>query len=431
MAELVNHTEVYCHGCRTTHPARQVRDGGSIVGEVDCPVHPWRTTLSDHAELFLQFRRQTGFEPEFRAPEDRSYFFNYVSITDDCNCRCPVCFAAAGSCPSNFYLSNDEAEAIAANAVRNRARSVNIIGGEPTVHPRLLDIVAVFRRHGLKVALATNGLIIGRQPALAKQLKDAGVYKVCLQFDSFDPETHRVIRGHGNIGEKLAAARATTAAGMSLGLVCTVTSHNLPELSSFCRTALSWPDPPQSIAFQGAAHTGRLMIDREKVITREAIVASLVDGEAVAGLTTDHFWSIPVFRPLSVFVHPDCSANTVAVFSKKGVVPLSRYVAMDRLVALASSVPDTTSVYRNYFHLLLMAVKTVRPEGIVLLVKHLLARMTGQKGVGFCFIGTGAFLRRDFIDMSRINRCGSSGLTAGGCESLCAFHGKDGQGATS
>lgn len=424
MADIINHTEVYCHTCRIPHPARQILHDGKIIGAVDCPVAPWQTTLSNHAGLFLQFRRQADFDPALQPPEERSFYFNYVTITDDCNCRCPVCFAAAGSHDSNVYLSIAEAEKVAATAVKKGAQSVNIIGGEPTLHPLLLDIIGVFRRHNLKVALATNGLLLARQPLLASQLKHAGVSKICLQFDSFDPEIHRAIRGHGYIEEKMVAARATTAAGMSLGLVCTVTSHNLPELASFCRTALSWSDPPNSIAFQGAAHSGRLTIDQETFITKEDIVTSLADGEAVAGLTAAHFWAFPVFRPFGIFVHPDCSANTVVVISDKAIEPLSRYIDMDRLVHLAASSPAAAFAQTKNMQILLILLRTVRVAGASLVSKHLWARITGKKGINFCFIGTGAFLRRDFMDMSRITRCGSSELTAGGCESLCAFHGK-------
>lgn len=424
MTEFINHTEVYCHTCRIPHPARQLVSDGKIIGEVNCPVTPWQTTLSRHAELFMQFRQRAGFDPALKPPEERSFFFNYVTITDDCNCRCPVCFAAAGSHDSNFYLSVEEAEEVAATAVKKGAQSVNIIGGEPTLHPQLLDIVGVFRRHYLKVAIATNGLLLARQPDLASQLKAAGVSKICLQFDSFNPEIHRAIRGHGFIEEKMAAASATTAAGMSLGLVCTVTSHNLPELSAFCRTALSWPDPPNSIAFQGAAHSGRLTIDQETFITKEDIVTSLADGEAVAGLSTAHFWSFPVFRPFNIFVHPDCSANTVVVISEKAIEPLSHYIDMNRLVHLAASSPADVFAQTKILQVLLILLRTVRAAVVSLAIKHLWAKITGKQGIRFCFIGTGAFLRRDFMDMSRIKRCGSSELTASGCESLCAYHGK-------
>lgn len=424
MADIINHTEVYCHTCRIPHPARQVVLDGKIIGEVDCPVAPWQTTLSSHAGLFLQFRRQAGFDPALQPPEGRPFYFNYVTITDDCNCRCPVCFAAAGSHDGNTYLSIDEAERIAATAVKNGARSVNIIGGEPTLHPQLLDLINVFRRHNLTVAIATNGLLLARQAALASQLKKAGVSKICLQFDSFDPEIHRAIRGHACIEEKLAAARATTAAGMSLGLVCTVTSHNLPDLAAFCRTALSWPDPPNSIAFQGAAHAGRLTIDQDTFITKEDIVTSLADGNAVAGLTPAQFWAFPVFRPFNIFVHPDCSANSVVVISDKTIEPVSRYIDMDKFVHLAASSPAAAFAQTKNLQIILLLLRSVRVAGISLVSKHLWSRITGKRGIRFCFIGTGAFLRRDFMDMSRIKRCGSSELTAGGCESLCAYHGK-------
>jgi len=283
MPEVISQTEVFCPACRCAHPARQLLEGGRIIGEVDCPVGPWRTTLSAHAGLFLQFRRQAGFRPDYLAPEGRPFFFHYVSVTDDCNCRCPVCYSDSGTSEKNACLSLEEARDIARTALDRGAGIVVLVGGEPTMHPRLAELIQLFRHSGLRVWMATNGLRLAADPALPARLKKAGLEKVSLQLDSFDLQTHRAIRGNYFIPEKIEAARLVAAAGLNLGVVCTVTSHNLAELSSYCRRVFAWPAPPATIVFQGAAHVGRLAIDGDRQITREEIVSSLVEGQAISG----------------------------------------------------------------------------------------------------------------------------------------------------
>ncbi|MCM2358685.1 MAG: radical SAM protein [Geobacteraceae bacterium] len=418
MSEPINHTEVFCPECRCPHPAREFLADGKIIGAVACPVNPWQTVLSDHGELFLQFRRQARFDPDYQAPEERPFFFHYLAITDDCNCRCPICFTAAGHHAENRHLSLDEAQRVAETAVRNGVRTVVFVGGEPTVHPQLLELTGIFRRAGIRVWIASNGLRIAQDPGLATRLKRAGAAKVCLQLDSFDEATHLVMRGHGRIKEKIAAARAIADAGLLLGLVCTVTSHNLAELPSFCRTVLSWPRPPHTIAIQGAAHAGRLGTDRDNCITREDIVTSLVAGEAIPGLSFAHFQPIPVLRAMDIHLHPDCAANTVAVITRDGSEPLSAYLDTDKLMDLAAANP-VISGYGARMGLLLMGLRCVRSSGWRLLARHCIERLKGGRGVRFCFIGTGAFLRRDYLDMARIRRCASGSLAADGCESLC------------
>lgn len=421
MAELIGETEVLCPDCRTPHPARQLHEAGKIVGEVDCPVAPWRTTLSDNAELFLQFRRQAGYDPQFRAPAKRPYYFHYLSITDDCNCRCPVCFTAAGPGHHRTALSLDAAQQAAETARANGAKTVVFIGGEPTIHPQLFELIATFRRVGLKVWIASNGLRLAEEPELAGRLKQSGVDKICLQFDSFDSDTHQAIRGHQQIATKRDAAHAISTAGLTLGLVCTVTPHNLAELGAFCRTALAWPQPPTTIAIQAAAESGRLTTDNDAPICREQIVASLIDGDAVDGLAGHHFWPIPIVRPLNIFVHADCSANTVAVITPTATTPLSTYLDVDRLFALVGRLPADMARPVLATRLGLAFLACLRRPAPGLLLRHLWARLRGKPGIRLCFIGTGAFLRRDFHDLARIERCASGVIAGRHCDSMCRY----------
>lgn len=424
MPELINHTEVFCRDCQCHHQARLTVERGRVIGLIDCPDGPKECLLSENAELFLRLRRQADFDPAFRAPEPRPFFFHHLPVTDDCNCSCPVCFADSGPKETNFYLSLTRADELARVAREQGARVILLVGGEPTLHPQLPDLIKQLRRAKLRVWLATNGLRIARKPDLARKLKEAGLDKVTLQLDSFQPEAHQAIRGHGRIAEKVAAARLVAAAGLDLGLVCTVTSHNLAELSSYCREVFSWESLPSTVIFQGAAHVGRLAVDQQRYITREEIVASLVQGQAVPGLRYADFWPIPVFRPLSVYVHPDCAANTMAVVGEHEVEAASSYADVDRFLALASgSAPERRTRARSR-HLVALGLKCLTANGWKLLCRHAWDRILGRRGAKVVFIGTGAFLRPDFQDLGRVQRCGSGTLGESGCESLCSFHGK-------
>jgi uncharacterized radical SAM superfamily Fe-S cluster-containing enzyme len=423
MAEFYK-TKVFCEDCNTVHPARQKQVDGKIVGEVDCPIRSWETTLSENAELFMQFRKKAQYDHEMSIPRERPYYFHYLSVTDECNSHCPVCFTATGEVVTKESLAIEDARLVARNAKANNVSTIVFIGGEPTVHPNLFKLIEIFRQSGFKVWIATNGLEIARRPRLAQELKDAGVSKLCLQFDSFDEQEHFAIRGHTRIDEKLKAARAIADAGLILGLVCTVTSHNLEGLSSFCQKALSWENPPHTIAIQGAAHSGRLETDKEKHVTREDIIDSLVKGQAIPGLTNNDFWPIPVLRPLNIYVHPDCAGNTMAILTGSRVEPISKYLNLDKLLGLAFQSPSFSSSVRRNLHLFKILLKSLRPSGFLLPLKHLGGRVLGNSGVRIMLIGTGSFMRRDFLDMERVNRCASGALTTSECESLCHFYSK-------
>ena len=88
-----------------------------------------------------------------------------LPITNACNLRCPICFGY--NRPDPYFMPPDEfARRLdflvdAAGAVD----LINITGGEPTLHPELLDILRLAKRPGIgRVTLNTNGIVLGRRP---------------------------------------------------------------------------------------------------------------------------------------------------------------------------------------------------------------------------------------------------------------------------
>ncbi len=127
-----------------------------------------------------------------------------VEITDHCNLECPVCIV------DNQYSHHMSVEAFTAIVDRLVAHegtldAVTISGGEPTIHPHILEFIDVARRPEVaRVTLVTNGLRIGKDRAFAEELKKRDVY-VILQLDGFSPESHTKVRGRDLTGEKQAA----------------------------------------------------------------------------------------------------------------------------------------------------------------------------------------------------------------------------------
>ena len=70
---------------------------------------------------------------------------------------------------------------------------IRLTGGEPSIHPDLLEIVRGIRATGIsRISMTTNGL---RLADLAKPLKEAGLERVNVSVDTLDPDRfHRVTR---------------------------------------------------------------------------------------------------------------------------------------------------------------------------------------------------------------------------------------------
>ena len=118
-----------------------------------------------------------------------------ISVTDRCNLRCMYCMPQQGMdfSPKSDMLHADQIVAVAKAALDVGVRHLKLTGGEPTVRPDLLEIVRGLSQ--LKpddLSMTTNGLSLHRQ---ARQLKDAGVERLTISWDSMQPKRISRIAG--------------------------------------------------------------------------------------------------------------------------------------------------------------------------------------------------------------------------------------------
>lgn len=107
-----------------------------------------------------------------------------LSITDRCNFRCIYCMEPdVRFMPTNELLSVEELIRLARIGVGLGIHKIRITGGEPTVHPRLTDIIRGISALPIEdVALTTNGSLM--DDAAAHEWHDAGLRRVTISIDS-------------------------------------------------------------------------------------------------------------------------------------------------------------------------------------------------------------------------------------------------------
>ncbi len=197
----------------------------------------------------------------YQAPPPRSV---RISLTDRCDLACVYCRPSR----SDGYLEDrlDDAgwrtmlEALARSGVRR----VRITGGEPLLHPRVVDMVAFVTSLGFDdVALTTNGTRLER---LALPLARAGLERVTVSLDSLQADRFRRITRGGDLDQVLAGVRAALAAGFAeVKLNCVVLRHeNDDELEAIARWAWARGITPRFIEVmpiaEGAKIVGRHLV---------------------------------------------------------------------------------------------------------------------------------------------------------------------------
>ncbi len=116
-----------------------------------------------------------------------------VSVTEDCNLRCFYCHREGEWHRHTKEMSPEEIERILRIARKLDIRKVKFTGGEPLVREDIVEIVErAAKIMDRDVSLTTNGTLLKKYAA---QLKQAGLMRVNISFDTMSEEKYERITG--------------------------------------------------------------------------------------------------------------------------------------------------------------------------------------------------------------------------------------------
>ena len=265
-----------------------------------------------------------------------------IELTDNCNLRCPTCYAASGP-ERETHRSLEQIERMLDRAVANEEipAVVQLSGGEPTMHPRLFEVLAAARTRPIgHLMINTNGIRIAGEAGFAERLRDAYPdIEIYLQFDSFRREALQQLRGADLTRIRLQALENLNAAGVSTTLVSTIRRDlNDDELGKTIEFALQQPCV-RGVNFQPVQAAGRLEgYDGEYSTVRDRLTLTEVRRRILQ--QTD------VFAPddiIPVPCHADSVAMAYALKINGKVLPLTHLIDQNFLLEQASN----TIAYEN------------------------------------------------------------------------------------
>ena len=137
-----------------------------------------------------------------------------LSITNACELRCPICFTY-NRADRLYHMPLDEMRRTVDWIIESSGSVdlINITGGEPTLHPQILDILDCCRRPEIgRVTMNSNGLRLAEDKTLCRELADRNVY-VILSLNTLDAAVSRQLHGRDVVAAKLRAMDNLTAAG--------------------------------------------------------------------------------------------------------------------------------------------------------------------------------------------------------------------------
>lgn len=333
-------TRSICPQCRRVIDAQVVLRDDKVYMRKRCPEHGrFESLIYGDAQAYVNSAKfnkpgtiplQYTTEIENGCPHDCGHCPDHqqhvcvgiIEVNTACNMDCPLCFADAGT---GYNLTLAEVEGILDHLVTTEGfpEVVQFSGGEPTIHP---DLIAMLRaaqsRHIRHVMINTNGKRIAHDDDFLAELASIQP-AIYFQFDGFERETYRRIRGEpGILPEKLRALERLAEANCPVVLVPAIERGvNEHEIGRILKFGLEHP-AVFGINFQPAFHTGRHgHHDPLQRITIPNVLQGIE--EQTGGL-----FQVSDFVPVPC-CFPTCNSVTYAYTEGDTVLPLTRLLEVD------------------------------------------------------------------------------------------------------
>ncbi|MCX8149944.1 MAG: radical SAM protein [Candidatus Bathyarchaeota archaeon] len=446
---VIKNTKSICPECLKTLDATIYEENGKVYIKKACPQH------GSYEELYWSDYEQYSRAETFRydgdgvenprtqkingcpldcgiCPEHKSHTaLAIIDITNRCNLTCPVCFANAAAAGYVYEPTKEQVTAMLENLRATKpvpATALQFSGGEPTIRNELPDFVRKAKELGFRhVEVNTNGVRISKSVEYAKQLKEAGVSTIYLQFDGLTSDVYKFIRGIDLLDVKLKALENLRQAGIkSVVLVVTlvkgVNDNQLGEIINFAAKNF---DIVRCINVQPVSLCGRLpQKERDKMRVTIPDFMRAVEEQTKGEIKVSDFYPVPTVVPVSKAVgalqdkryveftaHPHCGMATYLFVEKGKIVPITRYANVEKFsIAMKKAFGDASKGNKTRAKLRLLGA--VRHVKFSFLRKYVLRVLTkgDYKSLGdlqrkAILLSSMHFMDPYNFDLERVQRC--------------------------
>jgi uncharacterized radical SAM superfamily Fe-S cluster-containing enzyme len=330
-------TRSICPDCRKVIDAQVILRDNKVFMRKRCPqCGPFEALVYGDAAAYVSLSKynKPGTIPLARGTEIRDgcpydcglcpdhqqhTCLGIIEVNSNCNMDCPLCFSEARP---GFSLTLEEVEQMLDDLVRTEGNPevVQFSGGEPTIHPQIIEFVKAAQARNIPfIMINTNGKRIAHDDRFLEQLNEVRP-SLYFQFDGFEPETYRILRGDPNvIDEKLRALDRLAQIGLNVTIVPAIERGvNEHEIGRIVEFAIQHP-AIRGINFQPAFHAGRHM--RHDPMTRMTIpdIIKLLEEQTAGKFVASDFVPVPC-------CFPTCNSVTYAFIEGEKVTPLPRII---------------------------------------------------------------------------------------------------------
>ncbi len=311
-------TQSMCRTCRKIIDAQIIFRNDKVYMRSICPEHgEFEALIASNVDWYLKainskqaadkprqfskkITRGCPYDCGLCAWHEKACNIPIVSITNVCNLKCPTCITYIKD-DLEYFMSVDEFKKSLKWIIESEEHVdlINIVGGEPTLHPELLTLIKLCKRKEIgRITLYSNGLKIAKDEAFVRKLAEQGVY-VILSFNTFDRNTAEKMYGKDVLEDKLKALGNLEKHGVQTTLwTLLIKDLNDKEISRIIDLVLK-KDFIRSITIQNMAYNGFEVskFASRKYLTIDETIFSIVK-KAKKIFINDDFSPLPGSHPL-------------------------------------------------------------------------------------------------------------------------------------
>lgn len=160
----------------------------------------------------------------------------HVDITSECNERCIHCYIPNAVKNKAEYISFQKFCQLVDDFIELGGNNIVLSGGEPLMHPNIIDILEYCKKNGLKIVVFSNLTLLDEK--LTKVLKSENVKLVQVSIYSINPDVHdKITKKKGSLVKTLSAVELLLSKGIEVQIACPIMRQNKDDVVSVMRYA--------------------------------------------------------------------------------------------------------------------------------------------------------------------------------------------------
>jgi radical SAM protein with 4Fe4S-binding SPASM domain len=290
----------------------------------------------------------------FRSTVEPPYRKALLQITERCNLFCAHCFVSSGN-----YGDMMPFEAIRDTLMpmfkKCRVISVTLTGGEPFVHPDIINIVILLVEAGIQVGICTNATLINSFQI--EKLAGVGNVHINVSLDGFRENSHSKFRGNQECFSKtIETIKILSRYGLLQGILVTPNNlANIEEYIEICKFAVANHAKyvlinPLSGMGRGVKSKNKLATSKEFMIQLRELTTQFIDKIELAYIRFPNddlpLAACEAGNIIYVFVHGELTICPYLVFAAK--TPNSKHKPEEFIIGNIFDDSDIAERLDNY-----------------------------------------------------------------------------------